>query len=164
MDDGKGFWREGMVAGLLGAAGVAAWFFVVDLAAGAVLATPDLLGRALLGVLGRPDGFSMLGNVVAYSLFHVAAFMVAGCVVSWIVAASARTPGVLVGLALFFVVFEVGFYGLTLFLSRFSGLGGLAWYQIGAANLLAAGLMGWYLWREHPEVAARMESALSSRV
>ncbi len=164
MDDGKGFWREGVMAGLLGAAGVAAWFFVVDVAGGAVLATPDLLGRALLGVLGRPEGFSMLGNVVAYSLFHIVAFVTVGCAVSWIVASSARTPGVLVGLLLFFVVFEAGFYGLTLFLSRFSGLGSLAWYQIGAANLLAAGLMGWYLWHEHPELAARLESALASRV
>jgi hypothetical protein len=164
VDDARRFWREGVTAGLIGAAGVAGWFFIVDLVAGTVFATPDLLGRSLLSVLGRGASFSPMANVFAYTLFHVAAFVAVGCIVAWIVEASARTPGVLVGLLLFFVVFQAGFYGLTLFLQSATGLAQLAWYQIGIANLIASALMGWYLWRAHPELADRVEGALSARL
>ncbi len=164
MDDGTRVWKEGAVAGLLGAAGVAGWFLVVDFMAGSPLATPDLLGRSLLAVLGRGATYPLATNVFAYTLFHVAVFVAVGCIVSWIVAASARTPGVLAGLLIFFVMFEAGFYGLTLFLSRATGLAPLAWTHIGIANLLAAGLMGWYLWRRHPELVERVEGALSARL
>ena len=164
MEDRARFWKEGVTAGLLGAAAVAAWFFAVDLMSGTPLATPDLLGRSLLAVLGQGATFSLTANVLAYTLFHIAAFVAVGCIVSWIVAASARTPGVLAGLLIFFVMFEAGFYGLTLFLSRATGFGQLAWTHIGIANLLAAGLMGWYLWRKHPELADRVEGALSARL
>ena len=153
-------WREGLVAGLLGAAGVAIWFFVVDALAGTPLATPDMLGRAMLSVLGKGIALSTMGNVVAYTLFHLAAFIAVGCVVSWIVESSRVTPGALVGLLLFFAVFEVGFYCLTLFLSQETAFGHLAWYQIGAANLIAAAMMGRYLWREHPDLGTRINAAL----
>ena len=36
--------KEGIVAGLIGAAAVAVWFFVFDLARGRPLLTPGLLG------------------------------------------------------------------------------------------------------------------------
>lgn len=39
--------REGVTVGLIGAAIVMLWFFLVDLAAGAPLRTPALLGAAL---------------------------------------------------------------------------------------------------------------------
>lgn len=157
-------WKEGIIAGLLGAAGVAFWFLIVDLIAGAAFATPEMLGRTLLSVLGKGIDLSPAMNVVWYTLFHVGAFVAAGCVVSLLVAASERTPGLLAGLGLFFVVFEMGFYGLTVFLSQSEQYGALAWYQIGGANLFAAVLMGRYLWHEHPELPARMEKVLAGRV
>jgi hypothetical protein len=158
-------WKEGVVAGLLGAAGVAFWFLIVDLVAGAALATPEMLGRTLLSVLGKGIGdLHPMANVAWYTLFHVAAFVVVGVIVSAIVAVSERIPGVLAGLLLFFAVFEVGFYLLTLFLSRSEQFGSLAWYQIGAANLLAAALMGRYLWWQHPELPARAAKVLEGRV
>ncbi|MBL8998150.1 MAG: hypothetical protein JNL44_12630 [Gemmatimonadetes bacterium] len=162
--DRRRVWKEGVVAGLLGAGGVALWFLVVDLVAGAAFATPEMLGRTLLSVLGKGIDLSPAMNVLWYTLFHVAAFVGVGLVVSRLVALSARTPGVLAGLGLFFVVFEMGFYGLTVFLSQSEQFGALAWYQIGAANLLAAFLMGWYLWRAHPELGARMTKVLEGRI
>jgi hypothetical protein len=153
-------WKEGVIAGLLGAAGVAFWFLVVDLMSGHAFATPEMLGRTLLSVTGKGIDLSPLWNVVWYTIFHLAVFMVVGTWVSYIVAVSERTPSVLVGLLLFFAVFELGFYGLTVFLSQSEQFGSLAWYQIGAANLLAAFLMGSYLWREHPDLQKRMVGAL----
>lgn len=155
-------WREGVVAGLLGALGVAVWFFVVDLAGGRPLFTPELLGRAVLGVLGR--GIEIHGAaffVVGYTVLHVAAFTIAGCIGSALLVASRSVPQVSVGVAFFFAVFEVGFYFLAIFLSERNILGALAWYQIGAANLIAAGLMGGYLLRRHPEFAGNLSHALN---
>jgi hypothetical protein len=156
--------REGMVAGLLGAGGVAFWFLLVDLVAGGPFATPELLGRTLFSVLGKGIDWSPMSYVLAYTLFHVAAFVAVGTVVAAIVEASKRTPTVLVGLLLFFVAFEVGFYGLTALLAGGALLGSFAWYQVGAANLVAAGLMGWYLWKRHPELGDRVTKVLDGRV
>ncbi len=156
-------WKEGIVAGLLGAAAVAFWFLIVDLIAGGAFATPQLLGQTLFSVLGKGISWSPMTYVAAYTVVHVAAFVIVGVVVSKVVEASKRTPGVLAGLLLLFVVFEVGFYLAMMFLAKGSPLGNLAWYQIGAANLLAAVLMGRYLWREHPELSARIEGVLSGK-
>jgi hypothetical protein len=158
------FWKEGVTAGLLGAAGVAFWFLIVDLIAGRAFTTPEMLGEALFSVLGKGIDWSPAAYVVAYTLVHIAAFIVVGTFAAWTVAASKRTPGVLAGLLLLFVVFEAGFYFLTLFLSQDSQLGNLAWYQIGAANLLAAFLMGRYLWVENPGVGERLGRVLEGQV
>ena len=157
-------WKEGAIAGLLGAAGVAFWFLVVDLINGQALATPEYLGRSLFSALGKGISWSPFQYVVAYTLFHCGVFVLIGTIVSAIVAASQRTPGVLAGLLLLFVVFEVGFYGLTLFMSEGTPMGSLAWYQIGAANLLAAFLMGSYLWKEHPELGGKLTAVLEGKV
>jgi hypothetical protein len=156
--------REGITAGLLGAIGVAIWFFGVDLIAGQPLYTPSLLGRALLSVLGHGIQHGVLFNVAAYTVFHFVSFMLVGFVLSKIVDISHRVPQVSVGFVLFFVVFEVGFYGLAALISQSELIGRLAWYQVGAANLLASALMGGYMWRKHPELGSTLGSALDGSV
>jgi hypothetical protein len=154
-------WRDGIVAGLLGAGGVAVWFFAVDLIAGRPFFTPALLGRAMLSVLGRGiENHGTVFFVVAYTLLHVIAFTVAGCIGSSLLTASRSVPQVAVGIAFFFTVFEVGFYFFAIFLSERDVLGALAWYQIGAANLVASGLVGGYLLRRHPEFGGNLSHAL----
>lgn len=152
--------KEGMVAGLLGATAVAAWFLVVDLIAGEPFRTPVALGEATFSVLGRGIDWSPAAYVVGYTILHVGVFMLIGLLISLVVEASRRSPGVLAGLLILFAVFEVGFYFFTLFLAQPETVGRIAWYQIGAANLVAAGVMGWYLWREHPELKSRFSRAL----
>jgi hypothetical protein len=153
-------WREGVIAGLLGAAGVAFWFLLVDLVAGEPFRTPAALGQATFSVLGKGIDWGPAQYVIGYTILHVAAFVGIGLLVSLIVDVSRRSPGVLAGLLILFAVFEVGYYFLTLFLAQPESVGRIAWYQIGAANLVAAGLMGWYLWREHPELKGRFSRAL----
>jgi len=163
MARGSGIVREGVIAGLLGAGGVAFWFLIVDLVTGQALATPELLGRALFSVLGKGIDWSPYEYVLAYTIFHVAVFIILGVIVAALVSASDRVPGMLAGLVLLFAVFEMGFYGLTVFLSEGTLLGNLAWYQIGAANLFAAALMGRYLWKAHPGIGARLGKALDGQ-
>lgn len=156
--------REGIVTGLLGAVGVAAWFFAVDLIAGRPFYTPALLGRALIRAIGYARVAPAAMNVAVYTLFHVAAFIGVGTIASKLVEISRRAPHVTIGLMLFFVVFEVGFYFIAMFISQFDVVGNLAWYQIGAANLVASGLMGGYIWRRHPELKTEIRLALDGRV
>ena len=125
------------------------------------LFTPGLLGKAMLSVLGRGiENHSTLFFVEAYTLFHLAAFIAVGCASSMLITMSGRAPQFTAALALFFAVFEMGFYFLALMLSATDVLGTLAWYQIGAANLLASALTGGYLLRKHPEFVGNLRHAL----
>jgi uncharacterized membrane protein len=167
MDGRRSIIREGIVAGALGATAVALWFLLLDMLAGRPLQTPEVLGRGLLGIFGREragivdsGGDSVLLVVAVYTLFHYVAFILVGILAAAIVRAGERQPSVLAGALILFVAIEVGFYGITALLAQTDALGNLAWYQIGLANLLAAVVMGVYLWRANPALAQRLDYAL----
>lgn len=161
--DRHGTVREGLIAGALGATGVAAWFLIVDTIAGQPFLTPRVLGEAVQSVVA-PDTVASAGVIVAlYTVFHYAMFFVAGIVAVAVVHASARQPALLAGMMILFVAFEVEFYGFVLMLQVATRLEGIAWYQVGAANLVAAALMGRYLWMRHPELTHRLNESLSGR-
>ena len=150
--------REGVIAGFLGATAVAVWFFIVDLIGGRALFTPNILGVGLLSVFGRSPE-SEIVNVISYTIFHYAAFTLVGILAVILVHAGERTASVLAGSMILFVAIELGFYGLVAMLQQ-TVLGNLAWYQILAGNLLAAILMGTYLWRSHPAMRSGLVRAL----
>jgi hypothetical protein len=155
--------REGVIAGVLGATVVAVWFLGVDVIAGHPLRTPELLGRALISVLGPLGGEGALTYVAAYTVFHYAVFALVGTLAALAIHWSEREPSVLAGFAILFVVAEIGFYWLVGFLSEPGVLGGIAWYQVLIGNLLSAAVMGGYLWSEHPRLAKDFDQALSGR-
>jgi hypothetical protein len=152
--------REGTIAGILGASAVALWFLVVDIVASEPLHTPRILGHAFFSMFGAHPVTGAAWPVLGYTVVHYAAFIGVGLLVAKIIEMSNRTPAVLAGLFLVFAVIEVGFYMLAALLSAQDVLGQLAWYQVLAANLLAAGLMGGYLLRKHPEAMPRLDAAL----
>jgi len=146
--------REGAFAGVIGATAVAVWFLIIDVVASRAFMTPNLLGRGLVSILGAsaammPD--SMMAHVVVYTIFHYIAFALVGIMMATVVHQAERTPAVLAGFLLGFVAFELGAVGLTALLME-SDYGGLAWYQIFIANLLAASLMFWFMWKRHPSL------------
>lgn len=153
--------REGLTAGLIGAGTIALWFGLIDLVRGEPLSTPITLGTALgsLFLEGRPpDPTSAL---IGYTVFHVLAFLAVGVVVAWVLHQAERVPSAMIGFLGLFVVFEVGWVGWTTVLSQ--TYGGLPWLQVFAANLLAAGSMGWYLWRRHPTLSRKVDDALAGQ-
>lgn len=152
--------REGVIAGVLGAVGVALWFLLVDAINGTPLYTPALLGEGVLSVFGvrRSDDFFTYASI--YTVFHFVAFIVIGIIAAAIVHMGEREPAVLAGALILFVAIQVAFYGFTALLSQSDRIGDLAWYQVGIANLIAATLMGVYLWRAHPALGRRMDFAL----
>lgn len=153
------FMREGIYAGVVGATAIAVWFLIIDTISARPFYTPRFLGHAVISVLGVAMPDTALTELVGYTIFHYAVFVLIGITVVAIVHQSERTPGILAGLLILFVVFQLGFYGLSAVLAE-SPLGGLAWYQIFIANLLASATMGWLIWKRHPALRANLETAL----
>lgn len=155
--------RDGVVAGIIGATAVAVWFLIVDTIAGHPLYTPRVLGTALFSVLGPLGSEGPFVHLVAYTVFHYVAFIVIGLIASVIIHWAEREPTVLAGLLILFVAFELAFYGFTALLAEALPMGALAWYQVAAGNLIAATLMGLYLWRVNPSLAREFGDALDGR-
>ncbi len=125
--------REGLAAGLLGAAAVALWFLLYDTAAGLPLRTPALLGAAL---------------------FHGAAFVAFGWIAAGMLALADREPRLLFAFIMLFCCFEVFTFVMISVLAYWL-LETIAWWTILAGNLLASVIMlGCFLrghrmaWRE----------------
>ena len=152
--------RDGVVAGILGATAVALWFLALDMIYSHAFATPAALGRGLLGILGPRGSEGTAVFVAVYTVFHYAAFIAAGLLVSVIVHFAQREPSVLAGAMMLFAAFEIGFYGLSSALSESPFFGALGWAQVATGNLIAAVVMGVYMWRTHPELGRELNAAL----
>jgi hypothetical protein len=153
--------RDGIVAGILGATAVALWFLGLDVIYRHAFATPEALGRGLLRILGPRGGEGAAVFVTVYTIFHFVAFIAAGMLVAVIVHFAEREPGVLAGAMMLFVAFEIGFYALSSALSESPLFGALGWAQVATGNLIAAIVMGTYMWRTHPELRQELNHALS---
>src|SRR5881296_3778571 len=87
---------QGLITGLVGAGVVALWFFALDVAAGHPLRTPAALGAALLFGASNVAAIDMtFGLVAAYSVVHVAAFVMAGALFVAIAEQIERTPALM---------------------------------------------------------------------
>lgn len=161
--DRHGTVREGMITGALGATGVAVWFLLIDTIAGQPFFTPRILGEALQGIVAPDQVLSATVLVALYTVFHYALFFVAGIAIVALVHGSEKQSAMLAGVMMLFVAFEVAFYAYVTLLQLATPLQGIAWYQVGAANFVAAALMGRYLWSMHPELTARFDESLSGR-
>lgn len=152
--------RDGIIAGLLGATAVAVWFLILDIIYRQAFATPAALGRGLLRILGPQGGEGMAVFVIAYTVFHFAAFIAVGFLVAVIVHWAEKEPTVLAGAMMLFVIFEIGFYGLSSALTELPFFGALGWAQVATGNLIAAIVMGAYMWRTHPQLGRELRHAL----
>jgi hypothetical protein len=85
--------REGLVAGVLGAASIALVFFLVDLANGRPLWTPHALGTALfLGEVAPPDAAPSKALIGGFTVIHGWVFVSVALIVASLMAGS-RLPG-----------------------------------------------------------------------
>jgi hypothetical protein len=154
------FLREGVITGFIGATAIVIWFLVVDTISGHPFNTPIFLGKGVVSVLGKNMmGDTMFTNVLGYTIFHYVAFCIVGIVLTVIVHQAERTPGILAGLLVGFVIMTLGFYMIAAAFAQ-SALGQISWAQIFIANLLASSLMLWYLWRKHPKLDRQLKQAL----
>lgn len=142
--------RSGIIAGLLGAAVVAVFFFVVDWMAGRPFWTPQALGSALfLAERVSPGAAPEPLLIFAYTVVHGVIF-VAACVAAasevYSRAASMASPAAAVALgAVLFTGFEIFFLVLgQLFFEGLIDTLGIA--RVTVANALAAAAMAAFLW------------------
>ena len=138
---------EGVTTGLVGAAAVAFWFLLVDLAKGGPFLTPAVLGSALL--LGGSSLSAVVvspGVIAAYSFLHVAVFVVLGLAFAQIVRDERPRQTFWVRVIAILALVEALFYGSMLLLGAWV-VGQLGWLAVLVANVLAAVSMGLWLLR-----------------
>ena len=156
--------REGVIAGAIGATGVALWFLLVDLVAAEVFFTPVRLGQAFGTAFSVP---SMANNTtvafVGYTILHYLAFAIIGVLAAAIVHASRKQPALLAGVFLAFIISEALIYSFIAILHETNLLEHLAWWLLAIGNLVGAALIGWKLWRDHPGLRGGFDSALGER-
>jgi hypothetical protein len=141
--------REGLAGGLLGAAVVAVWFLLYDLAAGMPLRTPALLGAALFHGVRDPAAVSVtLPLVLQYTIVHGAAFVLFGWAAAGLLALADREPRFLFAVIMLFCCFEVLFVAIVAILAEWL-LETLHWWAILAGNALAAVAMLTFFHRGH---------------
>jgi hypothetical protein len=145
--------REGIVAGLIGAAAVAILILLFDVAGGAPLQTPAILGSAILKGIRDPNLATVsAGPVLGYTILHGLGFIGVGLVAAYLVASAEREPAMVLALLIFFAAFEVFFLALIAFWAL-PVLGVLAWWEILAGNLVASAAMLYYFHRRHRGLA-----------
>lgn len=149
--------REGLVVGLIGAVAVMAWFLAVDLVAGRLLFTPAALGSVLFqGATSVAEVQVDAVTILAYTGLHLAAFLLTGLIAAGVVGfAEDLHAYVLLGAVLLFVTFETFFIGLLTIVAQWL-LEIIPWWSIALANLLAAAVMGAFLYRRHPKLVAAL--------
>jgi len=148
--------KEGLVAGLIGAVIVAAWFLVYDLAMGDAFKTPLLLGEAIFNGSMTAAHDTMGPLIIAYSVIHFLAFIGFGIALAILMAATDREPLIALGAVVVFAIFEVFFFGWVTLIDS-SLLEQLGWWKIIAANALALIGMSAYELRAHRGVILRLQ-------
>ncbi len=148
--------REGSIAGLVGAGTIALWFFIIDMGRGQPFFTPGALGSTLFLGTSDPSAVSIsVGTVAGYSILHIGAFFATGFIAAAIVSYAEDTPPLIIGAVMLFLAFEAFFMGLMALSDEFL-LSALAWWAILVGNVLATLSMGSYLWVKHPNLRAAL--------
>ena len=141
--------REGIVAGVIGAAVVAIWFFVFDLLRGRPFLTPTLLGSFVFFGVDTPAGATpAIGPILGYTVLHGLAFIAFGVVAATMMAMSEREPSLFVAFVILFVAFEVFFFGVLSIVGD-AMQAALVWWAVLVGNLLASIAMLWFFFRAH---------------
>jgi hypothetical protein len=149
-------YQQGLVAGVIGAATIAIWFFIIDIFNGRPFYTPSILGTILFRNSVElpetiPISFEM---VLLYTWVHAMAFCVVGGVAAKLLELAESNLNVGFGILLLVVIFEFGFVGAA-FIFAEPVLHALAWPTVLVGNLLAATTMATYFWRHHPNLTIR---------
>jgi hypothetical protein len=143
--------RDGIITGLLGAAIVALFYLAVDATRGRPLMTPSVLGQAFIlhqpVTLSTPDPAAVL----AYTFFHVVAFVAFGFLLAVLTRASEASSLARYAMVQLMVAFVIFFYGVVSIGSEVVR-GMLPFIGVLVANGLAGVVMLGWLWRHHPRL------------
>jgi hypothetical protein len=140
---------EGIVVGTAGAAVVAAWFLLYDVAAGMPFRTPALLGAAIFEGLRDPAALVITpALVLKYTVAHGLAFVAFGMAVAGLFALVDYERRVLFAVFMLFCCFEVFVVGMVTTLAERLIEEIPVWAILGG-NFLSAVAMLAILFRSH---------------
>ncbi|MBI4408306.1 MAG: hypothetical protein HY561_01280 [Gemmatimonadetes bacterium] len=124
---------RGALAGFLAATALALWFLIIDVLQARALRTPAFLASVLAGLDEVEIGF---GLIAMYTALHYAVFITVGVAVAWIMSKLERVPGLLLGVVLGFLLFDVIFYA-GIIVTGVDVVKALGWPQVLIGNILA---------------------------
>lgn len=142
---------EGVLAGVIAAASVAAVFLVLDLVAGEPFRTPRQLGTMLLAVFGAAPTGDLATPLALYTLLHFVAFIGAGILAAAIVQVTMKQPAAILLFVILFFAFEVAFTGFVAFLDVTSA-GRLSPMEVALGNVVASIAMALFFRARHPRL------------
>jgi hypothetical protein len=138
---------QGLITGLIGAATVALWFFLIDLVVARPFYTPAALASAvLLGASGPPEVRLNLGVLLAYSFLHTTAFILVGVAFAWLASRARQARGYWLRAFGVLALIEGLFLGTLLLVAGWV-VAALGVPAIAVGNLLAVVTMGLWVWR-----------------
>ncbi len=133
MAGAKGVLVRGVIAGVVGAATLALWFLLVDLAASSPFRTPAMIGSALFGMEGLEGS---PGLIALFTVFHLTSFLVVGTATAWGMSHLERAPNVPLGMVVGFALFLGVFYGSAV-VTGMDVVAQLGWVETLVGNVLA---------------------------
>src|ERR1043166_3025038 len=144
---------HGAVAGLIGAATLAAWFFYLDVGHGRPLYTPTVLGTLLFRRSGTSTGLHELSASIpmtlVFTVVHGLVFAIIGVTAARLLGMVQPRPRLPLAILLAFIVLEAAFVAFAL-TGAAVAFEVLEWPNVVLGNLLAATAMITYLWRRRP--------------
>jgi len=148
---------DGLFSGVLGGLTVAVFFLILDTLQGRPLYTPSLLGNVVfLGKSASEVTSVHIPMVFAYTGVHMAAFVVFGMAVAYMVRQFEQNPPLGLVLLLLFICFEAAFLAFAAALAP-GVVGVLGASSVVAANVLAAVMMALYFRFAHPGFTRHLE-------
>ena len=147
---------DGAVAGLIGGAVIALWFFVFDAAHGEPMRTPELLAAALLhGSSAATLSGAGWTLVAQYAVAHFAVFALIGVCGAMMLSAAEDNPELFPALFIFTCAFEV-FFIFVLMLFGPAAQAATLWWKGLIGNFMAtAAMLAFFFWRQ-PALAERL--------
>jgi len=143
--------RQGMIAGVLGYAVVAAFFAVLNFQAGhSIFRTASVLGSVLFYGLRDIDLLTVsAGPVLAFNGVHLLVFLAYGIVAAWLADLSERGPHLWYVSAILMITFAFHLFGLLLGVSMTLESVIPAWSLLVSGLLGSAAVAAYLLW-SHP--------------
>ncbi len=146
--------REGAVGGIIGAVGIAVWFFIADMLAGHPFFTPSVLGSTVVALLsgaglGAVQISPVSGSLVLmFSVAHGGTFIVIGAAVARLLKERARGEAYRIGVMILLTFFVAWFIFMNMVVAGVV-TGALSITDILIANLIAVVAMAaWFIKRQ----------------
>ena len=147
---------RGVVAGLVGAFALAAWFLIIDAVQSRPFATPTFVASTLLGLADAQPTFAL---IAMYTALHFGVFVVIGAGVSWALDRAHLPAFIVFGIVLGFLFFDLIFYAGVV-VTGVNVVVALGWPQVLVGNLIAGVALIGYLNVTGPQTTVRIRDVL----